>query len=397
MGKSLCSKKNVWIAKKMKISEFNLSYCLNAFDFSGDWKMSLNRVDSIFSKVREKSLISSKEMLGLGFWTSSNFLKLMQCDENIGYLQKFLKSRNYFISTVNAFPYGVFHNQPVKDKVYLPNWLNEKRVEFTIKAAVFLQKFLPENGIGSISTLPGAYKLHIKSSDHKIMKQIADNLEKVAESLAYIYEATGKKIRLGVEMEPDCIWETPEEFVGFYNNYLSAFKYAPEYIGVCYDTCHQELIESTPGAGLRIFLNNDIPIVKIQLSAALEIQNIEFFKNIKNFDEHVYLHQTRIFNNHGEISEKFIDIPCLKTMSEEDAILKCHFHLPIFWDEKGKFFASARKELLKTLDFLKKNPNICQDIEIETYTYNVLPDCINNNDITSAVVNEYKWVMKCLM
>jgi hypothetical protein len=382
----------------MKISEFNLSYCLNAFDFTSDWKYTLTEIDRCFNTVREMSGFSSDKMTGLGFWTSEFFLELMRDPDNFRYLQEFLEKRNYYISTVNAFPYGVFHNQPVKDKVYMPNWLNEKRVDFTIKAAEFLEKFLPDGGSGSISTLPGAYRRHIRDYNGDSLRLIARNLEKTAEYLAYLYEKTGKKIRLGIEMEPDCIWETPDEFAGFYKKYMLPNRYSREYIGVCYDTCHQELIENGPGAGLEILERYEIPVVKIQLSAALQIQNGAKFADIKEFDEPVYLHQTRIFNEkNGTICETFSDIPELRSYSGDDVTLKCHFHLPLFWDSDNTSFKSARKELLAVIRYIKANPGFCRDLEIETYTYSVLPDCVDFRSIGSAVSKEYDWVVKCLM
>jgi len=397
MGKCICRQKIFWIAEKMKISNFNLSYCLNAFDFTQDYKNVLEYVNSIFKKVRRDIGKNDETLFALGIWTSNQFLKKMRLDENLQYIREFLDENYYYISTINAFPYNVFHNQTVKDKVYMPNWIDPKRVDFTIEAADFLKIMMHENSNGTISTLPGGYGKHLNSNDRNL-KIIADNINMVAEHLNSIYEKTGKKIRLAIEMEPDCIWETPSDFANFFEQYLASKPYAPEYVGVCYDTCHQELIETKPGEGIAFFMKHNIKIVKIQLSASLQILNNENFGILEKFDEQVYLHQTRLFDQkNGKIIKKFADIPNLNAFDKSDSLLKCHFHLPIFWDAHAQNFSPSRNELIKSIAILKSHPEICEDIEIETYTYSVLPDNMLNKNIQSAIAEEYKWVLKCLI
>ena len=60
---------------------------------------------------------------------------------------------------INAFPFGPFHGVRVKEQVYLPDWRSAERVAFTANSAAVLAAILPDGIDGSISTVPGAFKM----------------------------------------------------------------------------------------------------------------------------------------------------------------------------------------------------------------------------------------------
>ena len=46
-----------------------------------------------------------------------------------------LTAKGLYVRTVNGFPYGRFHNTPVKESVYLPDWRDPERLAYTIRLA----------------------------------------------------------------------------------------------------------------------------------------------------------------------------------------------------------------------------------------------------------------------
>jgi hypothetical protein len=45
------------------------------------------------------------------------------------------------------------------------------------------------------------------------------------------------------------------------------------------------------------------------------------------------------------------------------------------------------------MDILKDDPSLCPHIEMETYTWEVLPPELKNRDVVDQLVAEYKWTL----
>ena len=67
-------------------------------------------------------------------------------------LKKFLTDNNMYLYTVNAFPYGPFKNQIVKEQVYEPDWRSEERTQYTINVADVLADVVPAEVSPSIQS-----------------------------------------------------------------------------------------------------------------------------------------------------------------------------------------------------------------------------------------------------
>src|SRR5713226_8463177 len=76
-------------------------------------------------------------------------------------LKKFLGDNDMYLYTVNAFPYGPFKGQIVKEKVYEPDWRSEERTQYTINVAEVLADVAPEGTTPSIQTAPLGFKQQI--------------------------------------------------------------------------------------------------------------------------------------------------------------------------------------------------------------------------------------------
>ena len=64
--------------------------------------------------------------------------------------------------TLNAFPFGDFHSERVKENVYIPDWTQPSRLEYTWDCARVLAELIrttmPSGTDGSVSTVPLGFK-----------------------------------------------------------------------------------------------------------------------------------------------------------------------------------------------------------------------------------------------
>jgi rRNA pseudouridine-1189 N-methylase Emg1 (Nep1/Mra1 family) len=58
--------------------------------------------------------------------------------------RKWLDDNNSYVFTINGFPYGEFHNTCVKEKVFLPDWSSEERLEYTNVLFNILSEIVPK-------------------------------------------------------------------------------------------------------------------------------------------------------------------------------------------------------------------------------------------------------------
>jgi hypothetical protein len=70
---------------------------------------------------------------------------------------------------------------------------------------------------------------------------------------------------------------------------------------------------------------------------------------------------------------------------------RIHFHVPVFLEDLGEHFKTTRFAIEEALAFHKKH-TLSGQLEIETYTWDVLPDHLKTGDIVDYVVQELNWV-----
>jgi hypothetical protein len=213
---------------------------------------------------------------------------------------------------------------------------------------------------------------------------------------------------LAIEPEPDCLLEDTHSTISWFENellvearrWLSATKKrSPDeaealvrrHLGLCFDTCHFALAFEEPLDALTRFENSGISIARIQLSAALHTQvTPKSLEALRAFVEPVYLHQTRIRLPRGKI----IYYPDLtpETLADaaqyEGAELRTHFHVPLFWE--GNDLLRSTQETL-TPDFFKAAEAKRYPMELETYTFDVLPPDLKASSVVENLVKETLW------
>jgi hypothetical protein len=112
------------------------------------------------------------------------------------------------------------------------------------------------------------------------------------------------------------------------------------------------------------------------------------------FVESTYLHQVVEQNPAGQLTH-FPDLPQALAKLNNPAARewRTHFHVPVFLNNYGQL-ESTQEDILDVLDYLKKE-KVSNHLEVETYTWEVLPADIRL-EITDSIVRELQWVQKNL-
>jgi hypothetical protein len=311
--------------------------------------------------------------------------------------------------TVNAFPYGRFHEEEVKATVYAPDWRTDQRTSYTMQVADVLSSMLPEAIEGSISTVPGSFKPWITTSADK--GAMARRIAATAAYFAALEEDTGRLLHLGLEPEPDCFLETTAETVAFFNDTLltsgaaelvrirgcdrtTAEELMRRHVGVCFDTCHVALQFENLADAWQTYIAEGIRISKVQLSAALRGKSDpDTWQALQEFDEPIYLHQVKARTKEGG-RVAWYDLPdALRELPDFDDLdeVRVHFHVPLFF--KG---AGPLQSTVNALDdefFHLLRGGACSHLEIETYTFDVLPPDVHPGDIVKSIAQEFSFAM----
>ena len=130
--------------------------------------------------------------------------------------------------------------------------------------------------------------------------------------------------------------------------------------------------------------------MKLKLQESTESRRIAL-KRLEPFAESTYLHQVveKRFDGSFHTYSDLIDaLPLLqKTAGKEWRI---HFHVPIFLDDY-QTVKSTQKDIKTVLKLLEENP-VCSNLEIETYSWEVLPSEMKK-DLAASIQREYEWVL----
>ena len=296
----------------------------------------------------------------------------------------------------------------MKEQVYQPDWSTEERLSFSDRMADVLAALLSDGQEGSISTVPGTFKP--LASEPGMVEKITDHLIRHVAKLIEVERNTGKTIALAIEPEPYCFLETIEETVAYFEGSLfsdaacqrlgefaglstsAAEEALRKHLGVCYDVCHAAVEYEDPKGSIEALRSAGIDIPKLQLSAALRIPEVkaETAEQLAPFDEPVYLHQA--IERRGDQLIRYLDVE--EALGALDEALgnewRVHFHVPIFLDELEHF--STTQDFLKDILALHKTDPISPHLEVETYTWDVLPERYRGVDVSTAIARELNWV-----
>lgn len=356
-----------------------ITYCTNIHP-GESWQ-------EVFAALRQhipavKAAVSPDRPFPIGLRLSRQAATELTPEENARFTD-WLRSHDCFVPTLNGFPYGAFHSDRVKERVYLPDWRSPERAAYTMALADLLAGWLPEGMTGSISTVPIGFKGMLGDNDQPAVRQ---QLVAVLTHLQGLQLERGRHIVLALEPEPGCVLETTEEACRFF----AGLALPPElrrFIGLCYDCCHQAVEFETPSASLARLAEAGIPIAKVQVSSALSLVEPSP-ELLRHFDEPRYLHQVVIRRADGALS-RHVDLP--QALDQHRAApgdeWRCHFHVPIFSPGTGSY-GTTRPFLEALLPCLP--PDIL--LEVETYTWDVLPPELRCGSVTDSIVREIRWL-----
>jgi len=328
-------------------------------------------------------------------------------------VKKFLGDNDLYLYTVNAFPHGPFKNQVVKEQVYEPDWRSDTRAEYTMQVADILADIADPGVNPSIQSPPLGFKPRVTGED--VVTAYTDQVRRVVAHLARLEQTTGRTVTLALEPEPYCFLETTDEAIDYFTNHLYAETNAAalagelgcsaadadsalrRHLGLVFDICHQAVEFEDIGQDLQKLIDAGIPIFKLQEAAALQVPEVtgDMVSSLRRYADTVYLTQT-MEKKDGELTE-FLNLEDAFAAWEKDPgprEWRTHFHVPVFLEELGDF-RTTRFAIEDALAFHKAAP--CSDqLEIETYTWDVLPEHLKTGDIVDYLTRELEWVQEHL-
>ncbi|MBN9246585.1 MAG: metabolite traffic protein EboE [Hyphomicrobium sp.] len=384
----------------------HLTYCTNIH--AGEtWSEIASSLERFLPAIKNE--ISPSYPMGVGLRLSAVAADELAAPATLEAFRAFLLEHDLYVFTVNAFPYGPFHGSPVKERVYEPDWRTSERLLFTTSVADILAALAPANVECSISTVPGAFRSHIKTPAD--IARIRSGMVACAAHLFNLRRASGHSIVLAIEPEPACFLETTEEAIDFIQRELfgpsavSAFAKLTNtssseakaglrhHIGLCFDVCHSAVAFENAKEALAAIESAGIRVAKVQLSAALQIActGVEIEPLLAAFDDGVYLHQTvhsrgRDLCRYTDLADAFASL----RNGEKGGDWRVHCHVPVFLD-RFDGLQSTQATLREVLGLCRERP-VSPHLEVETYTWSVLPPSLRHGDLAGDIVRELKWV-----
>ena len=381
----------------MKLSnQAHLAYCTNVHR-GNSWQETFDSLENYVMKVREG--VAPEQRFAIGLRLGADAARELAEPRELYEFRKWLDQKNAYVFTINGFPYGNFHGSRVKEEVYRPDWTTDERLDYTLLLFSILEKLLEPGEEGSVSTLPGSFKEFLPNQEiPNILLQKVDACALEIEKLA---DSKNLDLHLGMEPEPLGLFETTPETVSFFDRLLDKGtdeEIIRKRIGVNYDCCHLAIEFEDAHEGLDSLVKNGIRLSKLHLSSALSAKPTENnLLRLKDFIEPVYLHQVTLGKD-GQCIRRIKDLDTALEMQmagnlPEADEWRIHFHVPLHASPGGDM-GDTRLHVIDTLFWLSKNPNTCRHLEMETYTWEVLPEKLQAGTVVEQVGKEYQWTLE---
>ena len=367
----------------MSLSSLPLSYCTNVHP-----GLSVAQVERGLTEFTVPAGQRFGSPLAAGLWLAQPVIRelLTQPDGTKRFAAR-VAELGLCTYTLNAFPFGDFHSERVKENVYLPDWMQPSRLEYSWDCARVLAELiratLPSGAEGSLSTVPLGFKTLATVADFEA--NCIRNLIEFAKRLARLEAESGQTIRLAIEPEPCCVLETTAETTAFFRRLRDraasdgALDAVNRHLGVCYDVCHQSVEFEDVAESIASLAREEIRINKVHITCALQVtnpgSNADAREALAHFVEPRYLHQTFARSPTGEV-RRVLDLTTelARTPPADFAMAdrwRIHFHVPVDAEKVGPL-ETTRADLKNALGAVTKLA-YAPHLEVETYTWNVLP------------------------
>jgi hypothetical protein len=382
----------------MKLNHgLHLAYCTNVHP-AETWAETLGALNRWTLAV--KARLGSSGPYAIGLRLSDLASRELREPSQLLQFQRWLEKHGCYVFTINGFPFGQFHGARVKEQVYVPDWTTAARLDYTNRLFDLLVELLPAGTEGSVSTLPGSFKEFINEPGK--LDLIRGNLWRCVEHIARLSESTGRDLHLGLEPEPLGLFENGAETVEFFGRVREQYPgddRLGRHLGVNYDTCHFAIEFEEPRESIASLRAQGIRLSKIHLSNALKLNpSPAALKRLSAFADEVYLHQVIARQENGSL-RRWKDLPpaiaAALSSTANDSIgeeWRVHFHVPLQC-ELADVFTTTSDHVIGVLDLLAAEPALCSHLEMETYTWAVLPEFLKSRDVVDQIVSEYRWTL----
>ncbi len=355
-----------------------------------------------------KAIAAPEQAFGVGLRVSARAAAELEAPEAFERLRSAMAAADIYAFTINGFVHGDFHGTPIKADVYRPDWRAHARVAYTLALVSLLAKLAPSvPGLRpSISTAPLGFATDVSASD---LPQVRAHLIDVACELWRVAERGGPTLVLALEPEPCCTLETVAQTVAFFAEHLhgreavAAFARATgvdrqraelalrTHLGVCLDACHAAVEFEDPCEAIDALLDAGIAIAKIQVSAGLElVPNDDALAALARFADPIYLHQVVRATpsglvRHVDLADAFA-APRARELAER---WRVHFHVPVYCAALAPLHTT--QAFTAALLTHARRRGACQQFEVETYTWDVLPPEHRMGRVEQAIARELAW------
>ncbi len=391
----------------------HLTYCSN-IHAGESWSEIRANLESHIPAVRRH--LGRDGSFGIGLRLGGRASHELGLGQELDRFRGWLDDNGLYVFTINGFPHGKFHGARVKERVYRPDWLEDERLVYTDLLAEQLTRLLPDGEAmaGSVSTVPGAFRPRVPSHDDA--RAMALRMVRHATRLHRLEGESGKTVTLAIEPEPHCHMETIAETVTFLSEHIvsrqalelfaantatttsAAEEFLRAHIGICLDTCHAAVEFEDHTECVNAVERNGFHIFKMQLSAGLRVDGITDVtaRALDRWNDDVYLHQ--VVARTGSSLERFVDLPQalanFRLHKSTGTDWRVHFHVPLFRRDLGAFINT--QDFLEAILERQRNLPFTTHLEVETYTWDVLPSEFRAAGVDEDIARELAWVLEQL-
>jgi hypothetical protein len=408
----------------------HLAYCTNIHP-AETWPETLAALEKHTLAVRAQ--VCPDRPFAIGLRLSDLASRQLSQPPELLHFRRWLEGHECYVFTINGFSFGRFHGERVKERVYLPDWTSPARLEYTNRLFDLLAQLLPEGVAGSVSTLPGSFKEFIAQPGQ--LAAIRGHLHACVKHIAETSARAGRPLHLGLEPEPLGLLETTRETVDFFDRLRGEHpgdSRLEEFLGVTYDTCHLAVEFEEAAQALALLQSHRVKISKIHLSNALKLRISNCGMRMADcglgaFADDTYLHQVAVRSSDGQLMryrdlEDFLNRQSASANERQKRSVgvleycdpeshhsitpslqppihpqweeaRVHFHIPLH-TPPAEWFETTSGHLLGALDVLQASPDLCSHLEMETYTWQVLPPAWKSRSVVDQLAAEYDWCLR---
>lgn len=379
----------------------HLAYCTNIHR-GESWEEILRALEQHVLAVRDRvrSLRGLEGPFAIGLRLSAVAARDLRDPSRLDDFRRWLDRHQCYVFTVNGFPYGQFHGTRVKEQVYAPDWTTQDRLEYTRTLFEILAQILPEGVAGSVSTVPVSFKAFDR--DATALAQARRHLWECVESIETLVLRHRRDLHLGLEPEPLCTLETSAEAVDFFQQLRDDRPGDPrleKHLGINYDCCHLAIEYESAMDALTRLRQHGVRLSKVHLSNALRVApTIQARQALRAFAEDTYFHQVIERAPDGRL-RRYSDLPAALAQHPpgspelpQGTEWRIHFHIPLHQKPAGLFQTTA-DHVSQTLDWLRRHPDAGSHLEMETYTWEVLPSDLKSRSVVDQLALEYAWTL----